>query len=120
MKKTILIVEDNKLYRKILEKILPRQYPCFRFLFARSFDTAQQKAKNLTDLDWLITDYQLGTRDAEGIRLAKEIKNKFQNIKIILLSSFIDNTQRKETLQQGIDHFASKLDGLDGWIKLIT
>lgn len=119
MKKTVLIVEDNLLFRCSLEKILPKKYTSLDFVFAGSADSAKQKIEKLSKLYCLVTDYNLGAGQLNGIQLAEEIRNKFPNVKVILISSHIENSLKVKAYQHGIYDCVSKFDDLYEWIKLI-
>ncbi len=119
MKKGVLIVDDNKIFMRFLENVLPKQYGAFDYIFAESADSARQKINNLSDLYCLVTDYCLGPGQLDGIQFAEEIRNKFPNIKIILISSNMDDSLRTKARQHGIHHCASKFDELYQWIKFM-
>jgi response regulator of citrate/malate metabolism len=119
MKKTVLIIENNYMFRRFLESVLPQNYPAFEFILAESADSAKQKIKELPELHCLVTNYFLGSEEPNGIQLAREIRNKFPNLKIILISPSIDDDLRSKASQYGIFHCVSKFDGLYEWIKLM-
>lgn len=119
MGKSTLIVDNNKIFIRFLEDVLPKHYAAFDFIFAESADSARQKIENLSDLYCLVTDYRLGPGQPDGIQFAEEVRNRFPNVKIILISSSMDDSLRAKARQHEIYHCASKFHGLYEWIKFI-
>ncbi len=119
MKNNVLVAENNTLYRRFLETILPENYPAFNYLFASSATTARQQADKLEKLYCLVTDYFLGEGEVNGIQLAEEFRGKFPDIKIIIIASHISDPLRAEAQEHRIYNCVSKFNGLYEWIKLI-
>lgn len=119
MAKRILVVEYNFLFRRFLETILPKYCGGYDFIFAESAVSAKQKIENVSDLYCLVTDYDLGAGQTNGIQLAEDIKNEFSGVKIVLISLKIDADLKNEAHQHGIDNYFLKFDELYRWIKSI-
>jgi len=119
MKKTVLVAENNTLYRRFLETILPENYPAFDYLFASSATAARQQADKLENLYCLVTDHFLGAGESNGIQLAEEVRGKFPDLKIIIIASYISDLLRAEAQRHDMYNCVSKFDGLYEWIKLI-
>lgn len=111
--KTILVVEDNQLFRYCLELSLPQLLPSFKFVFAGSAGSALTEAGKSDTLHCLVTDYRLGTGQLNGIELAQEIRKKFPAIKVILLSSHITDELKQEAERHKIDACVFKLENID-------
>ena len=114
-----MLVENNPLFRRFLESALPQYYAAFDFLFADSAQSARKKIENLTDLYCLVTNYDLGAGQSNGIQLAEEIRGKFPNVKVILIAPEMDEYLIREANRHGIYNCASKYEGLYRWIKFI-
>jgi CheY-like chemotaxis protein len=115
----VLVAEDNPLFQRFLEAVLPELSPGVEFVFAESADAARAAAAKLPRLHCLVTDYDLGPGQSNGIKLAEEIRRKFPDIKVILLSSYVSDFLKAEAAQHRIHYCVSKLDDLYEWIKLI-
>jgi DNA-binding NarL/FixJ family response regulator len=116
---TVLIVDDNSLFRRFLEINLPRLLPHFEFVFAGSADSLRNKIEALPALHCLVIDYDLGPGQPNGIKLSEEIRHKFPNIKIILLSSHVSDFLKADASRHRIHYCVSKFDDLYEWVKLI-
>jgi signal transduction histidine kinase/DNA-binding response OmpR family regulator len=88
--KNILVVDDNRTNRRILEAQLEQWK--FRPVLAHSGEQAMKILSERKDFDVVITDMQMP--DIDGVGLAKLIRGKNEALPIILLSS-VGDEQRK-------------------------
>ena len=88
--KTVLVVDDNSTNRKILKAQL-EQWKLEPAL-ASCGDEALGILLSRNDFDLIITDMQMP--EMNGIQLARAIRNKYQQIPIILLSSIGDELRK--------------------------
>ncbi len=77
---------------------------------AGSAGTVQETLDQLTrkSIDLLITDYNLP--DDDGLALVRRVKQKYDNIKIIVLSMHDEAHLIKEILKEGVDGYILKKD----------
>jgi len=103
-KKTILIVEDNFDFRKLLRRHLSNYYNTFE---AENGEIAYDICLNKHP-DLVITDMMMPVMD--GIQLCKKIKNTIEtsHIIIILLTAKIDEETRYESYLANADSYISK------------
>ena len=119
MHNNVLLVDDNRNFMKLLEDILPKQYPLLNLIFAGSIVSARQIINTLPDLRCLVTEYNLGMAGIDGIQLAEEVRAKFPKVKIILISSIMDDSLKNNAGLHNIRYCASKFDELCRWINFM-
>jgi CheY-like chemotaxis protein len=117
--KTVLVAEDNELFRRMLEGFLTTAFPSLKFIFAPNADTALRETEQLTDLYCLVTDNDLGRDQDTGVQLAEKVRRRFPDVKIILVSSYVSSELRDTARRHNIEHCAFKFDGLQEWSKLL-
>ena len=101
----VLIVESNRIFRKILKRYLIIKYPNIRIF------EAENKSKTLeilqTDLPDLVF-MEIRLPDGNGFRLTKRIKDQFPQAIIFIMSNH-DSMEYKEAADQcGADGFLPK------------
>lgn len=105
MKNKILIIDDDIIYRKIIQKILCNKYQLL--LAENSIEAlAYIKSKNIPDL--IIAD--LNMPGIAGIELITLIKQKLNNSKIpvMVISGMDDDKLKNNLFQDGISDYLTK------------
>ncbi|MBU8893431.1 MAG: response regulator [Bacteroidales bacterium] len=105
MKNKILIIDDDIIYRKIIQKLLCQKY---NLMFAESSAEAIDliDTKNIPDL--VIADLNLpGLGGVELISILKHKLNK-SKIPIIVISGMDDDEIKDQLFQKGISGFFTK------------
>lgn len=99
----IYIIEDNPLFLKMIEEHL-KQNNLSNF---RSFDNADNFVKELyLKPDIVVMDYELG--ESNGIELLNKIKNRIEQIYIIMLTNSEDIGIALQALQGGAYDYVHK------------
>ena len=102
---TILIVEDNKIFRQSLKEMLCNAFPSMIIEEAKNGKEALQKIEDHTP-DFIFMDIRLPR--ASGVTLTKKIKTAHPDIIIAVLTSYDLPEYRNAALQSGANHFLSK------------
>lgn len=105
MRKRILIIDDDLIYRKIIQRILCSQY---ELILAAD----QHQALNAIDTgnipNLIIADINLpGVEGAEFIKILKE-KCNFYNIPIMVISGMDDENLKTDLMELGISKYITK------------
>jgi two-component system response regulator YesN len=104
MKNRILLVDDDAIYRKIIQKLLCNQYKLF---LAQDSKEALQFIENEDLPDLVIAD--LNIPGIEGLELIEILRQKLDNkIPIIVISGMDHDYLKKELFQLGISEFLLK------------
>lgn len=102
---TVLLVEDNKLFRELLKETLRARFPAIRI----------EEAGNETDAaliveavmpDLILMDIRLP--GAGGLELTREIKTKDHRVSIVIVTSYDLPEYREAAREYGADHFVTK------------
>jgi two-component system, OmpR family, response regulator VicR len=102
-KKVILVVEDDRTIRKMLEIRLSREG--FEIVTAKDGKEAIEKLEqSLPDL--VVTDLMMPFRS--GLEVVEFIKNKDKNIPVLVLSSAGHEKTVQDAFQLGADDFINK------------
>jgi CheY-like chemotaxis protein len=104
MKRRILLIDDDVIYRKIIQKLLCSQYKLF---LAQNSEEAISFIDNGEILDLVIAD--LNMPGIEGTELIEIIRLKLNDkIPIIIISGMDHDYLKKELFQLGITEFLLK------------
>ena len=104
MKNRILLIDDDIIFRKIIQKLLCSQYKLF---LAQDFKEAIAFIEKGEMLDLIIADLNLP--GIEGIELIKIIRQELDvKVPIMVISGMDQDYLQKELLQLGISEFLSK------------
>ncbi|TDD99344.1 sigma-54-dependent transcriptional regulator [Flavobacterium cellulosilyticum] len=101
--KTILLIEDDVSFCKLLEKFLIKNG--YEIATAFSADEARNKIKT-TRYDLIITDLRLP--DTDGIALMSEIKMQFADIPVILMTGYSEVSTAVKAMKNGAADYLSK------------
>ncbi len=101
----ILIVEDNDTFRHSLKSLLHSRFSAMDFEEARDGTEALRKTTDFLP-NLILMDIKL--RGESGLKLTKQIKDKFPEIIIILLSNYDLPEYRIAAYESGADYFLGK------------
>ena len=114
MKGNILIVDDEQKLRTLLARIISLEG--FEVTEAGDCKTATKKLEQL-EVDVIICDVKLP--DGSGVDLAKQIKNKYPGIEIILLTAYGNITDGVQAIKNGAFDYITKGDDNNKIIPLV-
>jgi DNA-binding NtrC family response regulator len=113
-KETLLIIEDEKLQREILEDFLKNKG--FQVISASTVkeakDFLQTKEINLVLLDWRLPD-------GDGLELLSYIKENFPLIPVIMITAFASIEHAVISMKKGAYHYLSKPINLEEMLLII-
>ncbi|WP_330389239.1 response regulator transcription factor [Alkaliphilus peptidifermentans] len=110
----MLIVDDDALIRDSLKIILELEEDFHVVAVASN----GQEALNIcsdNNVDLILMDIRMPVMD--GVLATKEIKNRYNNIKIIILTTFMDDEYIKEALKNGAEGYILKSQSSDSIIE---
>lgn len=97
IEKTVMVVEDHRLYQELIRAILN----------GGGFDTmvveTLQAAKNLCGLPFAAITLDLGLADARGFQAVKELRPLFPDIPLVVITGTIGEQDIFELLRCGAD-----------------
>jgi two-component system invasion response regulator UvrY len=100
-----LIIEDSAFYRQLLKEALLSRFPSMELFEAADEEKALQKIEaSLPDL--IFMDIKLPGES--GLELTKNIKTRYPNINIIILTAYDIPEYREAAYQYHANHFLSK------------
>jgi len=115
MPKHILVVEDDLMLAKLYEVFLRCKHVAVSC--ATSLLEAQTLLKSMNSLDAVVLDNHLG--DGDGLSLLPQVKQRFSDSAVIMVSADADSDQFVGAFNRGIDDYLIKPVNLDLlWIKL--
>ncbi len=100
---TILVVDDEPVVRKVLERSLLREG--FRVVTACNGVEGLERIKG-TKVDIVISDIMMPQMD--GLEFLVEVKCNFPHIPVILITGFADQFTGKQALEAGAEDFIIK------------
>lgn len=108
----IAIVDDQALVGIGFSQIISNLFNFNVLFIADSYYDLLEKI-NLSDVlpDIVMMDILL--KDADGIDIATIIKNKYNNIKILLFSSYTEETYIQRAVEAGVNGYINKCDNID-------
>ena len=101
----VLIVEDNDTFRHTLRSLLHSRFSAMAFEEARDGREALQKTNDFLP-NLILMDIK--PPGDSGLALTKQIKNKFPEIIIILLTNYDLPEYRMAAYESGADYFHGK------------
>ncbi|MBC8466798.1 MAG: response regulator transcription factor [Deltaproteobacteria bacterium] len=101
----VLIVEDNDTFRHTLRSLLHSRFSAMAFEEARDGREALQKTNDFLP-NLILMDIK--PPGDSGLALTKQIKNKFPEIIIILLTNYDLPEYRMAAYESGADYFLGK------------
>jgi len=109
----IIVLEDNEFYNNILTRQVKNYTEKLALAKGYSFNidsytNAKDCLRNLkADTDIAIVDYYLG-QSINALDILKEIKNKCEHCKVIIISQYKNLKTYYQTLNEGAYHFIFK------------
>jgi len=100
---TILVVDDEPVVRKVLERSLIREG--FRVVTAGNGVEGLERIRG-TKVDIVISDIMMPQMD--GLEFLVEVKSDFAHIPVILITGFADQFTGKQALEAGAEDFIVK------------
>jgi DNA-binding NarL/FixJ family response regulator len=100
-----LIVEDNIMFRETLKSILTARFPDIEVDEA---GTGKEALKKIDDRMPRFIFMDIKLPDTNGLKLTKEIKNRYPKMFIIILSSYDSREYVEAASDCGADFFISK------------
>ena len=113
-KQRILVVEDNAVALRSLQKYLAAVFPSIEVSSARNGREAIDQAAKLSP-DLVIMDMVMPRMD--GAKAAQEIKARWPKIKVVLL--LLDPKQGQLALESGADAYLLKTDDSSDLLSLL-
>lgn len=105
---TILIIDDNNLFRSSLRKALEGRFPFV------SIEEASRGEEGLKKIDKCLPHLiflDLHLPDVNGINLTRKIKTNYSDTCIVVFTAYDFPEYRKAAFESGADHFVDK----DSW-----
>jgi DNA-binding NarL/FixJ family response regulator len=101
----VLLVEDNRTYRKVFKENLCQQFPTMLIDEPENGDEAMQKV-NAAPPHLIFMDIRLPGMN--GLQLTQMIKKDFPNIHIVMLTGYDVPEYRQAAIRYGADGFFVK------------
>lgn len=108
--KQVVLVDDYEFFAEEAKSIVERHNNAKCEMFSNPF-TAIEHILNRTDVDILITDYQMPGMN--GFELAQKVLERFPNIRVIISSAHDQETLQERCKQYDLEgkvNLASKMD----------
>ena len=104
------IAEDQEIFRKALSHLL-NQFNRVEVITEAENGKALLESKEVEVLDIAILDYKMPIMG--GIDTSRELRKKYPDIKIIILSMFDDESFVEKAIENGANAYLSKDDDLE-------
>jgi DNA-binding NarL/FixJ family response regulator len=104
---SILIVDDNKRYRRQLRRIISRVHPQAMMYEAGNTEDALHLTRQITP-HLIFVDVVLG--DEDGIRCTRKIKKQAADSRVVLMSAYPDREFHRLGMLAGANAFVDKKD----------
>jgi DNA-binding NarL/FixJ family response regulator len=101
----VLVVDDHTLVRRGLAHVVRECFPEADVAEAGSADEAEVILEN-TDIDVVLTDVRMPGRD--GLELLREVKSRWPNVPVIILTSFDHSRYVRQALADGASGYMLK------------
>ena len=105
-KKTVLLVEDEFDTRELLGRALERAG--YSALMAENATAALSAAREVNDIDLVVTDVVLGTDSLGGLQLMTELRREGLRAPFVIITAYADVEKLKIALNEGAAHFLEK------------
>ena len=100
--KKLLIIDDEAGLRSLLESIFNDEYSVY---LAEDGETAIEIVKN-TNIDLAILDMRL--KNVDGLKVLQEIRKHDNEVRVFILTAYIDTKKSDELFQLGIEEILQK------------
>ena len=102
---SVLLVEDNPIFRKSLKKMLAFRFPGLKIGEVSDGEEALQELEN-TNPDLIFMDIKLPGRN--GLEVTRIIKEANSEVEVIILTSYDIPEYREAAFKSGANHFFVK------------
>ncbi|WP_373998260.1 response regulator transcription factor [Bdellovibrio bacteriovorus] len=110
--KKLLLVEDDRNLREVLTEELQD-----RGMMVTSFEQTPSLTQ-ITEAEWALLDLRVGSEN--GLQFLKDLKEKFPEVKVVMMSGFGSVASAVKAMQLGAHSFISKPVTPDMIIKAFT
>lgn len=100
---TILVCDDSRVSRMMVSKIIDTHLPGSRIIEADSGEDALAKISAENSVDLMIIDYNMPGMN--GLELASQLRARFANTQICLLTANIQQSTQQKAEQENILFF---------------
>lgn len=113
LKESILIVDDDPVYRKLSRSILSEKYN----VFTVEIPSLGFKILKSEPIKYIITDYMLP--EMNGLQFLEKVKEEYPDIEVIVISNAGDMDTVIEALRKGAtDYFRKPFSPADLWMSI--
>ena len=102
---TVLIVDDNDLFRKLVRDSLLSRMPSLKISEARGRKEALEMIRTSSP-DLVLMDIRLS--DGNGLGLTRQVKRQHPDIKIVILTSYDQREHREAAFRCKADQYVAK------------
>ena len=102
MKSILILDDDSRICDELAEYLLHRNYKVF------TAGKPSRAREMLTKKDIGLVFLDINLPEMNGISFLKEIKRKYPQTKVVMISSNVSNRIRKDALERGAESFFSK------------
>lgn len=115
--KTLLLVDDQVLFRESLALMLRQRLPQVRVLEAGSLHVALRRCAEEAAIDLVVLDLEL--RDSRGLMTLERLRAARPGLAVMVLSGTLDDSMAGETRQRGALGFLSKTSRADTLVEAL-
>ena len=101
----VLLVEDNKIYRKVFKEGLAERFPA---VVIDEAETGEEALRKIHDLPPALIFMDIRLPGENGLQLTRRIKDDFPNIRIAVLTGYDMPEYRHAAAQSGAEAFFVK------------
>ena len=114
---SVLLVDDAK---RVRERLMALLAECSEIRIVGQVGNGMEALAAVEKLapDAVVLDIRLPGKS--GLQLLKEIKGKYPETKVIMLTNYDFETYRKQCLQMGADHFFNKTLEFENVVTVLT
>ena len=102
---TVLIVDDNDLFRQVLRESLLSRMPDLIIAEAKDQKGAMEIIRSSTP-DLIFMDIRLP--DGNGLQITRQIKTLYAGAKVVIISTYDQPEYREAAFRSKADHFVPK------------
>ena len=114
--RTILVVEDEKLMLRLLEKTLS-QHGYTVFTAADGEAALETYCRHKTEIDIVMLD--VGLPKVKGVDVLHKLKCENPGVRVVIASGYLEPVLRDEMREAGVEHFIQKPYRLDKLVETI-
>ncbi len=102
---TILLVEDEVTVRRLIRNLL--EINGYKVLEAKDGVEGVEMARNYSGrIDLVVSDVVMPRMD--GVRMVQELRSHFEDMRVLLMSGYVESSPVKKALKTGHTHFIQK------------